>query len=93
MNAAESDSQNGDEASAREDAAEVVRADEEGKADDDEPLPPTYGHAPAPPTDLPEATAGDVAEDQVAEAHDVDDARDVEIELARVGEKFSREIS
>ena len=92
MNAAESDSQNGDEASAREDAAEVVRADEEEQADDDEPLPPAYGRAPEPPTDFPEATAGDAAED-VAEAHDVDEARDVQIELAQVGEKFFREIS
>ena len=46
--------------------------------------------------DFPEATAaGDAAED-VAEAHDVDEARDVQIELAQVGEapsEFFREIS
>ena len=188
MNAAESDSQNGDEAGAREDAAEVVRADEEEEDDDDEPLPPAYSRAPAPPTapsfassrralrnalelrdvasdtrraldaavaarlprpavdalrdrlradeaaataaaaaadaeaqaadataeaataepvdtqmstadgdgrvlaraDLSEAAA---AGDAAAEAHDVDEARDVQIELAQVGEKFFREIS
>ena len=43
--------------------------------------------------DLPEAAAAGDAGDAAAEAHDVDEARDVQIELAQVGEEFFREIA